>query len=314
MTKSLRMNVDPRGSGIAMTLATALLGASLFAMYGAAAESGPEQCVAAIMASWNTHDMHAYASQFTEDATFVNVNGWWLLGRKDIEAQHVRAHAGNFKNSHAEIKPQDVRFLRPDVAIVQASWTITGDLRDPQPRDYLMTIVSVKRDASWLILAAQNGSALNRSALPSRSVAWILSPLPKDAQQTAPEGVRSLLAESDSAWGRGDAKSSSEHFAEDADLVDVSARSHSGALKIREHIADQLALSLQGTSSRSTILTSNSVSGDLVVAEIRREFQGGALAAPLTITGLRVFTRASGRWRIAAAQDTITRALPSPTQ
>ena len=48
----------------------------LFGPTSSAAESGPEQCVAAIMAAWNAHDMHAFASQFTEDATFVNVNGW----------------------------------------------------------------------------------------------------------------------------------------------------------------------------------------------------------------------------------------------
>lgn len=89
-------------------LSVALLGK--FVVTGASPQSGPEEAVSGLMASWNLKDAHAFASQFTEDATFVNVNGALWIGRKDIEDRHAKA--GIFKNSHAEIKPESARLLQ----------------------------------------------------------------------------------------------------------------------------------------------------------------------------------------------------------
>ena len=54
-------------------LSVAFLGK--FVITGASAQSVPEDAVSSLMAAWNLKDAHAFASQFTEDATFVNVNG-----------------------------------------------------------------------------------------------------------------------------------------------------------------------------------------------------------------------------------------------
>ena len=105
-------------------LSVALLGK--FMVTGASAQSGPEDAVSGLTAAWNLKDVHAFASQFTEDATFVNVNGALWMGRKDIEDRHAKA--GIFKSSHADIKPDSMRLLRPDIALVHVSWTITGTL------------------------------------------------------------------------------------------------------------------------------------------------------------------------------------------
>ena len=98
-------------------LSVAFLGK--FVVTGASPQSGPEEAVSGLMASWNLKDAHEFASQFTEDATFVNVNGALWIGRKDIEDRHAKA--GIFKSSHAEIKPDIMRFLRPDTALHQAT-------------------------------------------------------------------------------------------------------------------------------------------------------------------------------------------------
>lgn len=291
------------------TLAAAMLGSILLANGFGATGVGPEQAVSALMSAWNQHDPHAFASQFAQDATFVNVNGWLWIGQKEIEDRHARA--GIFKNSHAEIKPQSVRFLGPDVAVVLVSWTITGDPRDPQAREYLMTMVVSKRDGRWLIVAAQNGSAVDRSALPG-TTRLPSSPSPtKPAEDRTPSDVRRLLAEADSDWSRADAKSLANLFADDAELVDTSAQSFRGRANIGEHLADQLAHSLEGTNSRTTVLTSNSLSPKLAVLEVRWELKGGAQGDTLlTITGLRLISRRDGAWQIGAAQDTIARPLP----
>ena len=55
-----------------MILSVAFLGR--FLVTGANPQSGPEDTVSGLMAAWTLKDAHAFASQFTEDATFVNVN------------------------------------------------------------------------------------------------------------------------------------------------------------------------------------------------------------------------------------------------
>jgi uncharacterized protein (TIGR02246 family) len=276
----------------------------------ASAQSGPEEAVSGLMAAWNLKDAQAFASQFTEDATFVNVNGALWIGKKDIEDRHARAAI--FKSSHAEIKPDSIRLLKPDIALVHVSWTITGDPRDPQPRSYLMTMVVAKRDGRWLIVAAQNGSAVDRSTLTGTSV-LVPSPVPAapDAGQTAPE-VRKLLAEADNDWNQNDAKAIASLFANDADLVDTSARRFSGRDNIEKHIADVLAHQFHGITSRTTILISTVLGPDVAVLEVHWELSGeGRDDKTLTITGLRVLTRNSGRWWVSATEDTVTRPLPA---
>lgn len=298
------MNRFPAG----IILSVALL--CKFVVTNASAQSGPEEAVSSLMAAWNLKDAQVFASQFTEDATFVNVNGTLWIGKKDIEDRHAKA--GIFRSSHAEIKPDSVRLLRLDIALVHVRWTITGDPRDPQPRSYLMTMVVSKRDGRWLIIAAQNGSAVDRSTLPGATV-LVPSPLPTapDADQT-PSDVRKLLVEADNDWNQNDAKAVANLFADHADLVDTSARHFSGRDDIEKHIADVLAHQFHGTTSRTTILTSTALGPDLAVLEVQWELLGeGRDDKTLTITGLRVLTRNSERWWVSAAQDTVTRSLPT---
>jgi ketosteroid isomerase-like protein len=75
-----------------------------FVVTGASPQSGPEEAVSGLMASWNLKDAHAFASQFTEDATFVNVNGALWIGRKDIEDRHAKA--GIFKSQKQPCRDQ----------------------------------------------------------------------------------------------------------------------------------------------------------------------------------------------------------------
>src|SRR6266545_6743601 len=114
--------------------------------------------IAGLMKAWNTHDMHAFAELFAEDASFVNVNGSWLERPDQIEASHRIVHNSFYKDSIAEIRPAKIRIVQPDVAVVQATWQMRGDARRPEPRDYVMTLVLRKQDEQWKILAAQNCS------------------------------------------------------------------------------------------------------------------------------------------------------------
>jgi uncharacterized protein (TIGR02246 family) len=280
--------------------------ALLFVVAGVAAQSSPEEAVSGLMAAWNAKDAQAFASGFSEDGTFVNVNGSLWIGRYVIGDRH--ANAGIFKSSRAEIKPEGIRLITSEVALMHVSWTITGDARDPQPRSYLMTMVVRKRDGQWRIVAAQNGSAVDRSSLPGTKFLPD-RPLPPIVPDS--EGVRKLFSELDISLSGSDAASLAKLFAEDSDLVDTSTHRFHGRANIEEHFADVLAHSLKGTNSRTNVLTSNSLSPDLAVLEARWELKGGAQGGtPLTITGLRLVSRKDGSWQIEVAQDTIARTLP----
>jgi uncharacterized protein (TIGR02246 family) len=279
-----------------------LILALTFAATSATAQSGPEAAVSALMSAWNTKDIHAFASQFTEDATFVNVNGTLWIGSKEIEQRLSNNPA--FKTSHVEIKPETQRLITPEVALLHVSWTITADPRAPEPRYYLMTMVVSKHHGRWLIDATQNGSAFDHSVFSGATVPPG-SPLPIVREDGR---VKKLFTKFDDNWNRPDIIPLSNLFTEDADLVDTSAHHLHGRPEIEEHIADQLAHSLKASNSHTTVLTINSLNPHLAVLEVRWELKGGAQGdAPTSITGLRLISQTKGNWQIIAAQDTLTK-------
>ena len=97
-----------------------------FIVTGVRAESGPEAVVSGLMSAWNAKDAHAFASQFTDDATFVNVNGTLWTGDKEIEQRLANNVA--FKSTQAEIKPESLRLVRPDIALMHVKLDDHGRL------------------------------------------------------------------------------------------------------------------------------------------------------------------------------------------
>jgi uncharacterized protein (TIGR02246 family) len=110
--------------------------------------------------AWNHHDAKAFAALFSEDADFTNVFGQGASGRTHIEEFHAPMFATVFKNSHQTITATKIRFLRPDLAAVDAHWSLTG-LGDPQgnprpPRQGLLNFAMGKNDGKWQIVVMHN--------------------------------------------------------------------------------------------------------------------------------------------------------------
>lgn len=102
--------------------------------------------------AWNRHDMKAFAALVSEDVDFITVAGIWLKGRAEFESHHARMHQMQFRDSMWTTVETQIRFLKPDVAVVHVRWGITGD-RDPdgtprQPRRGVFTRVVMKRGGS----------------------------------------------------------------------------------------------------------------------------------------------------------------------
>ena len=118
----------------------------------------------AFSAAFNKHDGHQPAQIMADDIDFVTVGAMWLRGKPDFEKYHTRIFNARFHGIKIEVLQIAVRFLRPDIAIVHWSWTITGDKNadgTARNRRYgMMTMVAEKRSGTWLVVASQNDNSV----------------------------------------------------------------------------------------------------------------------------------------------------------
>lgn len=158
----------------ALAVTISLFGASVLAAPNDA--NDVRNTVMGFSTAWNHHDMVAFGKLFAADADFVNVGGYWMKGRKDIQLQHSYAHGtipenairggnpahyGIFKTSTMKFTHIDIRFLRKGVAVAHVSWELLGDTRTSNPRHGVLTFVLTHQNDGWLIAVAQN-TEINR--------------------------------------------------------------------------------------------------------------------------------------------------------
>jgi uncharacterized protein (TIGR02246 family) len=112
------------------------------------------------MEAWDRHDAHAVAALFAEDSDFTNVRGTHVHGREAIEEFLAPLFAGMLKNSHLTGKLRSLRFLTPDVAIIDIDWemmgqTTLGGVPGP-PIKGLLDWALTKPHEHWLITVMHN--------------------------------------------------------------------------------------------------------------------------------------------------------------
>jgi uncharacterized protein (TIGR02246 family) len=107
--------------------------------------------------AWNTHDMHALAALFHEDAVWVLWTGEVWTGRKKFEDGMVEVHKTVYANSIQRERLEELTFVGPDAAVMRFHSELTGDTRYPgktvQSRKIL---VVARRDGMWRIGWGQN--------------------------------------------------------------------------------------------------------------------------------------------------------------
>jgi uncharacterized protein (TIGR02246 family) len=109
---------------------------------------------------WNTHNMDSMGTMLTEDVDFVNVAGMWLKGKAATVARHKEVQLTQFKSSAWTTDSVDIKYVKPDLAIMHIGWGMSGDF-DPdgtprKPRHRIFTWVVNKQDGQWLLLAVEN--------------------------------------------------------------------------------------------------------------------------------------------------------------
>jgi uncharacterized protein (TIGR02246 family) len=120
-------------------------------------EQAIQKVLADFTGAWNRHDMIAFSELFTDDADFVVISGRHLKGRAEIFTYHDELHKGVFKDRRQSSKWNDLRFIRPDVAIGHVAFEATSTFGDETlKRTALATVVLTKKRGTWLITALQN--------------------------------------------------------------------------------------------------------------------------------------------------------------
>ncbi|TNC23391.1 SgcJ/EcaC family oxidoreductase [Amycolatopsis alkalitolerans] len=119
----------------------------------------------ALQDAWNRGDAAGYASLFTDDASFVAWNGLHGYGRQAIGDAHRPLLEGPLAGSrlvvvdHADSqRPESLRLVRPDVAIMVTSGAVTlANEGAPGPdHDSVQTFVLVKNGDRGQITAFHN--------------------------------------------------------------------------------------------------------------------------------------------------------------
>ena len=119
-----------------------------------------EQSLKSFEEAWNKHDANAFSLLFANDADFTNVFGMPVHGRDAIEQFHAPIFSSIFKSSILTIVGTKIRFIKPDVAAVDANWKMSG-ATDPagnpwSDRNGLMNLIMTAKDGSWAITVMHN--------------------------------------------------------------------------------------------------------------------------------------------------------------
>ena len=106
---------------------------------------------------WNTKNGTLFSDPYAADADGVAIGGFVVKGHDVIEKVHWEMFRGAFKNSTIALKVKQLRFLRPDVALVQID--NTNKLQQGETtHEYssVITLVMTKEAGRWKIASFQN--------------------------------------------------------------------------------------------------------------------------------------------------------------
>ena len=129
-----------------------------------ASEAPIRAIVAEQVAAWDAGDGAAYARSLAPDASFTNLFGMVMYGAPAFAERHAEILATFYKGTTKRHVIRRIRFVTPDVAIVDIDNEVRGVKAMPAgivvPADGVVRTqlmeVFVRRDGRWLIEAYHN--------------------------------------------------------------------------------------------------------------------------------------------------------------
>ncbi|HUS00763.1 MAG TPA: SgcJ/EcaC family oxidoreductase [Chitinophagaceae bacterium] len=129
-----------------------------------ASDTSERECIQQVLNdfadAWNVHNAKLFSRLFAVDADFTNVKGVYRHGRTAFEEFHAPFFKTVWSSSTLKIKKSTIRFIRTDVAAIDAWWDLDG-LKAPDgsgrpPRTGLLMFIMTRQENSWLITVMHN--------------------------------------------------------------------------------------------------------------------------------------------------------------
>jgi uncharacterized protein (TIGR02246 family) len=126
-----------------------------------ARHTSPEDIPGLFARAWNDRDSGALALLFDEDAQFVSVTGLCWHDRESIRKAHASGLERLVNKSILAIDETKVKLLSPDIAVVHARMTLSGQapagaVTQPAPRTTIVSFVVHRTVDRWLCASAHN--------------------------------------------------------------------------------------------------------------------------------------------------------------
>jgi uncharacterized protein (TIGR02246 family) len=130
----------------------------------ATAETAIRRIIADQAEAWNGGDGARYASRLAEEASFTNLFGMVMYGRPAFATRHQEILSTFYKGTTKRHLVRRIRFVTPDVAIVDIDNEVHGVKEMPAgiivPADGVIRTqlmeVFVRRDGQWWVEAYHN--------------------------------------------------------------------------------------------------------------------------------------------------------------
>ena len=117
-----------------------------------------KEVVAGFSNGWNTHDAHAMCVSLADEIEWVNWRGEPLGTRQAVEEEHAKLFADLYKNTHRTDEVKTIKYISPELAVVDDYWTMTGakkrDGSDWPYRAGLYNFIMAKRSGRWIVIAS----------------------------------------------------------------------------------------------------------------------------------------------------------------
>ena len=101
--------------------------------------------------------MKAIGDLYKDDSDYVDIFGESHKGRTDIEASFGQISSTAYKGSKISIETKAVQFVKPDLAVADSVWEITGvpKAEGPAPpsKGQATIVVAKQDDGQWKIVA-----------------------------------------------------------------------------------------------------------------------------------------------------------------
>jgi uncharacterized protein (TIGR02246 family) len=123
-----------------------------------------QELLGELIDAWNRGDADAYGARYRDDATFTNVNGMFHVSHEEFDRRHDEIFRGALKGGTITLTPRKIRFIRPDVALVDVDCGVFGaQVKPPGVQassdgslHTSLLLVLLKESGSWEIAAYHN--------------------------------------------------------------------------------------------------------------------------------------------------------------